>query len=104
MTPDTTISISIIFSAIAMIGTIMGIVNGVKHNNEKETTRRLDFEKQFVKINVKLDSICTTMSELKDKSEKSAEEIQSIKEKLVGISGKMENLEERLETLEKERM
>lgn len=101
MTPETTISISVIFSIVAVAGTIITIINSFKNNSEKETNRRLDIEKQFVKVNVKLDAICTTMSELKDKSEKSNEEIQNIKENIIKIVGKMENLEERVEALEK---
>lgn len=92
MTPETTMSLSLIFALIAMIGTILGIVNTVRTNNEKETDKRLDIEKQFVGINVKLDNMNASIASLIKKNDSNMREIQEINKNLV-----LEN--ERIETL-----
>ena len=60
MTPDMTISVALIFSIIAAVGTITSVINNVNKQREVEEQRRLDIEKNFVKINLKLDDFCDT--------------------------------------------
>lgn len=94
MTPETTMSISLIFAIIAVIGTILSIFNSWRNNNEKETEKRLNIAEQFARINIKLDTLSSSISELGKKNETSIAEIQKINQTLV-----LEN--ERIDTLSK---
>lgn len=94
MTVETSMSLSLIFAVIAMVGTIMGIVNTVRSNNEKTSEKRLDIEKQFVALNVKLDSMSASIGSLIQKNDKNIAEIHEINKALI-----LEN--ERIETLSK---
>lgn len=101
MTTQTTISLSLIFALIAVIGTVFNIAIALKNNNEKETSKRLDIEKQFVRLNVKLDDMSITMSELLKRNEKSILEIQEINKKLILQNERVEMLykfKDRIET------
>lgn len=92
MGTDTTMSLSLIFALVALIGTGINIANTFKNNNEKETEKRLDIEKQFVRLNVKLDDMNVTMSELLKKNENSILEIQEINKKLILQNERVEAL------------
>lgn len=110
MTQDTTLSLSLIFALVAVLGTVINIVTTLKTSNDKETEKRLDIEKQFVRLNIKLDDMNVSMTELVKKNEKSIIEIQKINEKLIVQNERIESLyrakeqiESRLKVLENRR-
>jgi chromosome segregation ATPase len=111
MTPETQMSLSLIFAIIAVIGTILSIINSWRNNNEKETEKRLNIAEQFVGINLKLDTVCSSISELGKKNEASITEIQKINQSLVLENERIETLfktqddhEKRLKELESRRV
>ena len=72
----------------------LSIINSWRNNNEKETEKRLNIAEQFARINVKLDTMSSSISELGKRNEISIAEIQKINQTLA-----LEN--ERIETLAK---
>ena len=111
MTPETSMSLSLIFAIIAMIGTILSNINSWRNNNEKETEKRLNIAEQFARINVKLDNMGTSITELGKRNEISIAEIQKINQTLVLENERIETLskiqddhEKRLKELESRRM
>lgn len=109
MNLETTLSLSLIFALISMLGTIMAVVNNWKNSNEKETEKRLNIAEQFATINVKLDGMSSTISEIVKNHEKSMNEIQKINQTLVAEHERVETLfkykdnhEERIKRLEKD--
>ena len=111
MTPETTMSISLIFAIIAVIGTILSIINSWRNNNEKETEKRLNIAEQFARINVKLDTMSSSISELGKRNEISIAEIQKINQTLALENERIETLyrtqadhEKRLKELESRRV
>ena len=94
MTPESQMSLSLIFAIIAVIGTVLSNINSWRNNNEKETEKRLNIAEQFARINVKLDTMSSSISELGKRNELSIAEIQKINQTLV-----LEN--ERIDTLSK---
>ena len=92
MTVETSLSLSLVFALVAMVGTIMGIVNVVKSNNEKASEKRLDIEKQFVALNVKLDSMSTRIGSLIQKNDNNITEIQEIHKTLILETERIETL------------
>ena len=107
MTSEVTVSLSLIFAVVAMIGTLINIGNSFRNNNEKETDKRLNIAEQFAMINVKLDSMGTSMSDLAKENGRSRAEIQEINKALILQHERLETLfkykdnhEERIKDLE----
>lgn len=107
MTPETTISLSIVFAIIASVGTITTVVSALRNNSEKETEKRLSIAEQFAQINVKLDTVSSGINDLGRKNEASIGEIQKINQTLILENERIETLfrtqsdhEERLKRLE----
>lgn len=107
MSESATLSLSLIFAVIAMIGTLINIANTFKSNTDKETEKRLDIEKQFVRVNDKLDTVSQHMAELIRRDEANMSEIKRINETLILQNERLETLfrykdehERRLKSLE----
>ena len=92
MTPETTISLSVILSILSAIGVIFSIVMTLKKDHREDEARRIDIAEQFAKINVKLDSFCNTMTDMGRKTEKAMDKIE-------GLSLSINSCNERIETL-----
>lgn len=75
MGADTTISLSLIFSSISMIGVIANIFISFRRESEQNKLKEVQIEKHFVQIDVKLDDFLNRMSDIAKNSEKSAERI-----------------------------
>lgn len=101
ITPESAISISMIFAFSAFLGTIMGFVNSWRNHAEKKTNERLDIEKQFVKINIKLDELCGNISELLKRYERVADELQDTNEHIISIQEKIDVLSQAKDDHEK---
>lgn len=119
MTPDTTISITLLFSVISiMIAVVNSVRTGRKDTQaeiERETRRRneenarqMDIEKNFVKINVKLDDFCDTSKKLMQENKEKTDQLRQVTERLAIISERCDTLfkykddhEKRINALEK---
>ena len=111
MTPDTTVSIALIVSVVSIISMLAGMLNSGRKRQEEhqeaEKNRQLDIEKNFVKINVKLDEFSNDTKKMIIENTKKTEELKNVSEKLVVISEKVNTLfkykddhEERIKGLE----
>ena len=96
MTPDISISVALLISVISIICTMINTFAGGKkrteEQNEKENKRQLDIEKNFVKINVKLDDFCDTSEKLMDESNEKTEQLKKVSEQLVVVSERLNTL------------
>lgn len=75
MGADATISLSLIFSSISMIGVIVNIFISFRRESESNKLKEVQIEKHFAQIDVKLDDFLNRMSDIAKNSEKSAERI-----------------------------
>lgn len=75
MGADATISLSLIFSSISMIGVIANIFISFRRESEQNKLKEVQIEKHFAQIDVKLDDFLNRMSDIAKNSEKSAERI-----------------------------
>lgn len=100
MNSDVTISLSLLFSIISVIGVIVAITSSLKKNQEQEANKQLDIEKHFVKIDMKLDNFMDSTNRILKNQEKSNDQLQAISEKLIGHDTKLENHDQRLKKLE----
>lgn len=96
MTGDTTISVAILISIASLICTLVNTFSGNRRNmkadEEKESQRQLDIEKNFVKINVKLDDFCDTSKKLMEENTKKTDELKAVSERLVQVTEKVNTL------------
>ena len=87
---DTTISITLLISLISLGCSVFNTFSGGrKAQEEKESARQLDIEKNFVKINVKLDDFCDTSRKLMEENTKKTDELKSVSERLVQVTEKV---------------
>lgn len=111
MTPDTTVSIALIVSVVSIISMLAGMLNSSRKRQEEhqeaEKNRQLDIEKNFVKINVKLDEFSNDTKKMINENTRKTEELKNVSEKLVAISERVNTLfkynddhEERIKGLE----
>lgn len=109
LTPDTTVSIALIVSLIAIVSQISTMVaNHRKQSGEKER-EKIDIEKNFLKTNVKLDTFGQSLNTMLRNQEKSADNLQSLSEQIIKCNERVETLfryhknhEERIKKLEDE--
>ena len=87
-----TISVALIFSVIAAAGTLYNIWNNHNKNQEEEKQKAIDMEKNFMKMDVKLDNVIGSTQSILDKQEKQAIRIEQ-------LSGEIIKSNERIATL-----
>lgn len=87
-----TISVALVFSVVAAAGTLYSIWNQHKKNVEEEERKARAQEKNFVKLDVKMDSVLGTTASILSKQEQYAS-------KLEHLSGDIIKSNERIETL-----
>lgn len=111
MTEATSISFALLMSGVSLVCTLINTFAGGKkrqeEQNEKEKNRQLDIEKNFVKINVKLDDFCDTSRQLMAESAEKSDQLKRVSEQLVVASERINTLfkykddhENRLKALE----
>ena len=100
MNSDVTISLSLLFSIVSVVGVIVAIVTSLKKNQEEEATKYLDIEKHFVKIDMKLDNFMDSTKQILKNQEKANDQIQELSEKLIAHDKELENHNQRLRKLE----
>lgn len=100
MTSDVTVSLSLLFSIVSVVGVIVAIITSLKKNQEEEASKYLDIEKHFVKIDMKLDNFMDSTNRILKNQEKATDQIQELSEKLIAHEKELENHDQRLNKLE----
>lgn len=111
MTPEASISIALLISLTSLACTLINTFAGGKKRQEeqaeREKNRQLDVEKNFVKINVKLDDFCDTTKKMMAENGEKTEQLKKVSEQLVLVSERVKTLfkynddhEERIKGLE----
>lgn len=98
--PETTITIGFILAIISAAGVIFSIYNGSKNSRQDDYDRAMNIERNFVKINLKLDNLCDQIGEIKKVQEHTDEELRKINEILVRHDEQIDGLEKRVSKLE----
>lgn len=105
MTGSEGISIALLISVVSIVCVVINTYSGGKKRKtdeiEAENNRKIEIEKQFVKVNLKLDEFCNSLNELIRKQDKTAEELQDIKQKLIKDNIRLDDHEKRITELEK---
>ena len=87
MNTDTSISIALLISlaslACALINTFAGGKKRQEEQAERENNRQMEIEKNFVKINMKLDDFCDTTKKLMAENGEKAEQLKNVSEQIV---------------------
>ena len=91
-----------ILSIISCLGVVVSIVSTLKKDSEARTNEKLDIEKNFVKINVKLDSFCDQIKTMLHNQEKANDEIKKLSNKLIQDDERIETLFNYYRQLEKQ--
>ena len=111
MTTDTSVSIALLISLASLACTLINTFAGGKKRQEeqaeREKNRQMDIEKNFVKINVKLDDFCDTTKKMMAENGERTEQLKNVSEQLVLITERVKTLfkykddhEERIKGLE----
>lgn len=111
MTPETSVSIALLISLTSLACTLINTFAGGKKRQEeqaeREKNRQMDIEKNFVKINVKLDEFCDTTKKMMAENNENTEQLKNVSEQLVLITERVKTLfkykddhEERIKGLE----
>lgn len=111
MTPETSVSIALLISLTSLACTLINTFAGGKKRQEelveREKNRQMDIEKNFVKINVKLDEFCDTTKKMMAENSEKAEQLKNVSEQLVLVTERVKTLfkykddhEERIKGLE----
>ena len=111
MNGETTISIALLISLVSVIATLINTFAGGKKRQEEqieaEKNRQMDIEKNFVKINVKLDEFCAQSRDLMTENAKKTDELKAVSEKLILVTEQVKTLfnykddhEKRIKSLE----
>lgn len=115
MNPETSVSIALLISLTSLACTLINTFAGGKKRQEeqaeREKNRQLDVEKNFVKINVKLDDFCDTTKKMMAENGEKTEQLKKVSEQLVLVTERVNTLfkykddhEARLKELENERV
>lgn len=111
MNLDTTVSISLLLSLVSCAGVIYTILTTARKNQKgerkeedsernKEFEEKLNIEKNFVKINLKLDAFCEDVREILKNQEKSNDELRRVSDQLIKENAMIEDHERRIKALE----
>lgn len=111
MTPETSVSIALLISLTSLACTLINTFAGGKKRQEeqaeREKNRQMDIEKNFVKINIKLDDFCDTTKKMMTENSEKAEQLKNVSEQIVLVKERVNTLfkykddhEERIKELE----
>lgn len=82
MGADATISLSLIFSIISMMGVLANIIVSLRRETESNKQKEVQIEKHFAKIDVKLDEFINRMTEIARNSDRTTEKIDAISQEI----------------------
>lgn len=96
MGPHTEISLAFIISIISIVCVLINTTGGEKKrqkdNAEMEHQRQMDIEKNFVKLNVKLDDFAETSRQLLNENNEKTEKLRQVSEHLILLSEQVKTL------------
>lgn len=115
MNPETSVSIALLISLTSLACTLINTFAGGKKRQEeqaeREKNRQMDIEKNFVKINVKLDNFCDTTKKMMTENSEKTEQLKKVSEQMVLVTERVNTLykykddhEARIKELENERV
>lgn len=115
MTPEASVSIALLISLTSLACTLINTFAGGKKRQEeqaeREKNRQMDIEKNFVKINVKLDDFCDTTKKMMKENGEKTEQLKNVSEQLILVTERVKTLfkynddhEARIKELENERV
>ncbi len=111
MNPETSVSIALLISLTSLACTLINTFAGGKKRQEEQAerdkNRQMDIEKNFVKINVKLDEFYDTSKKMMAENGEKTEQLKKVSEQLILVSERVKTLfkykddhEERIKELE----
>lgn len=111
MTAEASVSIALLISLTSLACTFINTFAGGKKRQEeqaeREKNRQLDVEKNFVKINVKLDDFCDTTKKMMADNGEKTEQLKKVSEQLILVTERVnmlfkykDNHEQRIKGLE----
>ena len=110
MMPETTVSIALILSLVACGYQVYQIWNTHRKNEEEEQIKAIESEKNFLKLDIKLDNMNDNLHKLVNSDEFKTKQINEISESIVLIReqiktvfNKVENHEQRIYQIEHNR-
>lgn len=96
MNPETSVSIALLISLTSLACTLINTFAGGKKRQEEqaeqEKNRQMDIEKNFVKINMKLDDFCDTTKKMMIENGEKAEQLKNVSEQLVLVKERVNTL------------
>lgn len=96
MGPETSVSIALLISltslACTLINTFAGGKKRQEEQSEREKNRQMDIEKNFVKINVKLDDFCDTTRKMMAENGEKTEQLKNVSEQLILVTERVNTL------------
>lgn len=96
MNPETSVSIALLISLTSLACTLINTFAGGKKRQEeqaeREKNRQMDIEKNFVKINVKLDDFCDTTKKMMIENGERTEQLKNVSEQIVLITERVKTL------------
>lgn len=82
MGTESTVSLSLIFSTVAMLGVLLNIFISLRRENESTKQKEVQIEKHFAKIDVKLDEFIRMMGDITKNSDRATEKIDSMAQEI----------------------
>lgn len=96
MNPETSVSIALLISLTSLACTLINTFAGGKKRQEeqaeREKNRQMDIEKNFVKINVKLDEFYDTSKKIMAENGEKTEQLKKVSEQLVLVTERIKTL------------
>lgn len=96
MNTDTSISIALLISLTSLACTLINTFAGGKKRQEeqaeRENNRQMEIEKNFVKINMKLDDFCDTTKKLMAENGEKTEQLKNVSEQIVLVKERVNTL------------
>lgn len=108
MDTTTTVSLAVIFALAALVSQAYGIWNNHKKNIEQEEKKNIEIEKNFVKLDLKIDQYQKSTDTILERQEAHAVRMENLSGQIIKSNERIETLfrykddhELRLKTLEK---
>lgn len=96
MNPETSVSIALLISLTSLACTLINTFAGGKKRQEeqaeREKNRQMDIEKNFVKINVKLDEFYDTSKKIMAENGEKTEQLKKVSEQLILVTERVKTL------------
>ena len=87
-----TISVALIFSLIAVASQLYSVLNNHKKNQEEEKRKALEVEKNFIKLDVKLDNVIGSTQSILEKQDQNTAKIEDVSREIVKANEQIKSL------------